>query len=118
MADEIWGVCSVCRVQVLTGEKYSHPCPGFHVIVGWQALENPHNNPWVPGYRFCLRQHSKNAKRGSWRMATRVYRVFFEIDQEGVLRWTGGVKATPETEERAAELYARGRPGSNYAASA
>lgn len=106
------GVCSVCRKPVSLAEwkARAHPCPGHHLDCSWNALANPLNTPWRPGYRFGVSQASVNAKGGNHHMRTREYGVYFEIDPEGRLRWTGGVKATPATLERVEAAYHRQRP--------
>jgi len=85
-----------------------------YIDTSWNFQTNPDNTPWMPGYRFWLRQPSKTGGRGHTMMEPRRYWVFFEIDRDGLVRWTGGVKPTVPTLNRATEAYARGRPGSNY----
>lgn len=119
MRPEPWdpyGVCNVCK-QIVTVEEWNartHPCPGFWVSTGWGDIANPHNEPWKPGYRFCMKQTSRNVGRHNVHTKAREYYVYFEIDREGILQWTGGMKPFPETLEAAEYLYMRGRPGSNY----
>jgi hypothetical protein len=80
----------------------------------WQYKLNPDNTPWVPGYRFCVIQRAKTSVN-TWRMAVRHYRVRYDIDPDGNLKWAGGVKPTEATQREVEEMYAAGRPGSNGA---
>lgn len=109
-----WGVCSVCKIVVMEADKMTHPCPDYHVDTSWNAFANPHNKPWLPGYRFCVIQASQSRQRTRVHSRSREYRVNWEIDENGLLKWAGGVKPTDETAEKVAELYARNRPGSNH----
>lgn len=86
----------------------------------WEFKLNPNNTPWVPGYRFTVRQPSKRktgryggGKGGHTR--PRRYYVMFRIDREGKLEWTGGVKATAETTAQVEALYAAGKPDKGMA---
>lgn len=114
---EIAGRCWACRELVTRAEwdARTHPCTPLTIDTSWHALVNPDNAPWRPGYRFCVSQDSKtlNTRR---RIAKRVYRVHFEIDQDGLLQHTGGPRPTEHTQAAVEDLYARERPGSNYAA--
>jgi len=111
----IW--CTVCRQRVDGDDKETlyRDHNGHTLDCSWNALENPDNTPWRPGYRFGVEQDSKNGGRGNYHMNTRRYGVYFEIDRDGLLRWTGGVRPTEYTQELVEDMYARGRPGSNYA---
>jgi hypothetical protein len=113
---EPYGVCNVCEQIVTVGEwnAQTHPCAGYWVSTGWQYLVNPRQTPWIPGYRFCVRQASQKVGRYNYHRKVREYHVYFEIDRDGFLQWTGGVKPTPRTQELVEEMYARNRPGSNY----
>lgn len=119
MIDEsVWGVCSVCKRGFEDsrepGGMWNHGCTGNHASTNWHAKLNPDNTPWIPGYKFCVKQASIKSTRTRVHRQPRKYYVFFEIDREGVLREVGGVKARPETLERVADLYAQERPGSNW----
>lgn len=118
MADhEVWGVCSVCREVVIYGDRYVHPCENYHVNTGWAAIANPHNTPWLPGYRFCVSQMSGAAtgrKSQAWRMTPRRYSVHYAIDREGHLQHVGGPRPSQDTQASVEALYARERPGSNW----
>jgi hypothetical protein len=109
--------CCECRCEVDGDdhEELRQNHNGHMIDCSWNALANPENTPWLPGYRFAVRQDSKNAGRANYHVNTRRYGVYFEIDRDGLLRWTGGVKPTDDTQELVEEMYARGRPGSNYA---
>lgn len=113
---DLWGICNVCKGRVLWGDRQAHGvgCPGFYVSYDWATIANPHNTPWVPGYRFGLRQGSQRVAR-TLKMRPREYWVGFQVDADGLLQWNGGVKPTDATWERARAAYARGRPGSNGA---
>lgn len=115
--DEPWGVCNVCRKVVIYGQRHAHPCENYYVDTSWNALANPENTPWFPGYRFCIKQASgagTGRKARAWRMTPRTYTVYFEITADGKVRHTGGPKPAEGTLEAVEELYLRERPGSNW----
>ena len=112
---EVWCCECKCKVDDENREEVIRSHNGHMLDCRWNALENPDNTPWRPGYRFAVRQGSKNARGGNYHLNTRRYWVCFEIDRNGLLRWTGGVTPTDHTQELVEEMYARGRPGSNYA---
>jgi hypothetical protein len=116
MSDGIAGVCNVCKqlVSEFDFRNNGHGCPNYYVDYSPETIANPHNEPWLPGYRFFLRQASQKVRGGNVHMRTREYAVHFRIGVDGVLRWTGGIKATHATQERAEALYAANRPGSNW----
>lgn len=114
---EPWGVCNVCRTVVIYGDRFTHPCPNYHVDTSWNALANPHNTRWFPGYRFYCEQASgagtKRKARAS-KMTPRTYKVEFEITEDGKVRHTRGPKPSPELQAAVEEMYLRERPGSNW----
>lgn len=117
--DEVWGVCNVCSERVIYGNRFSHPCEGYYVDTSWNALANPRNTPWFPGYRFyCLQESGARRKgfraKGHTRMTPRTYRVGFEITEDGKVRHTHGPKPTDDLQARVEEMYLRERPGSNW----
>ncbi|WLJ71106.1 hypothetical protein [Sphingomonas phage Carli] len=113
---DVWGVCSVCRALVIYGDRYTHPCENYHVDTSWNALANPHNTPWFPGYRFYCEQDSgartRHKSRG-W-ITPRRYKVEFEITEDGKVRHVRGVKPTEALQRSVEEMYLRERPGSNW----
>ncbi len=70
----------------------------------WENRVNPNNTPWVPGFRFFVRQRSV---RSTSRMVRR-YHVQFHINEAGALEWCGGVKPTDETWEHVRARYGLG----------
>lgn len=115
---EYAGRCSVCR-QLVSRAEYNgdqrHPCENYYVDTTWNAIANPDNTQWLPGYRFHCLQASQGVGRyqkGVHKVRRR-YKVRFEIDQDGLLRHTGGPKPTEATLAGLQALYARERPGSN-----
>lgn len=116
--DEVWGRCNVCRELVIYGDRFTHPCENYYVDYSWNAINNPDNTPWVPGYRFCAMQQSgartKNFRARTGRMTPRRYRVYFEIDQDGKLKHTGGPKPTDDLVAGLEALYLEKRPGANW----
>lgn len=81
----------------------------------WEHECNPDNTPWVPGYRFFVRQESVSKARSHGRMKPRRYYVQFRIAKDGKLEWLGGVKATPATMASVEALYAAGKPDKGMA---
>lgn len=115
MDDDIWGVCNVCKKPVTIWERdeRAHGCKDYHVDASWQALANPENTPWVPGYRFFVEQYAQKQGRTRVHSRPRRYKVMWQINRDGHLEWNGGVKPTPETQAEVEALYASERPGSN-----
>ncbi len=111
-----WGQCNVCRQIVVYGDRHTHPCQNYYVDTSWNAIANPDNTPWVPGYRFHAKQASgaKTGKKSRGWITPRTYTVEFEIDRDGVLRHTRGVKPTEALLAGLNVTYARERPGSNW----
>lgn len=116
LPEGIAGRCSTCGELVTQGDwdNRTHPCVPLSISYGLGAIINPDNTPWVPGFRFRLKQAAQTSKSGRHHIGQRSYGVVFEIDQDGILQWVGGVYPTDDTMEIAQELYAMGRPGSNY----
>lgn len=77
------------------------------IDTSWEFALNPDNTPWVPGYRFFVRQES--TRQTGDRMRPRRYHVQFRIARDGKLEWIGGVKATAATMARVEALYAAGK---------
>lgn len=112
---EVWGRCCVCKVVILYGDRHNHN--GHMINTSWNAIANPDNTPWFPGYRFYVEQASgarTGRKSQAWRMTPRRYRVAFEITEDGRVRCTGGVKPSDETQAAVEAMYLRERPGSNW----
>lgn len=116
----IWGICNVCNEPVTYSERdeRSHPCQNFYVDYSPEAIANPKNEPWKPGYRFYLQQSSQRVGRHNVHRRIREYTVHFKINLEGSLEWCGGIRATEATQRIAETLYQRNRPGSNWYPSA
>lgn len=116
------GVCSVCKELVqgvdMVEHTRTHGDARTHFSMGWQDRVNPDNDRWKPGYRFYASQVSGAATgrkcRGFRHKVSRTYKVYFEIDQDGRLQHTGGVKPTEELVAHLTQLYERERPGSNW----
>jgi hypothetical protein len=85
---------------------------GATIDTSWNYQVNPENTPWIPGYRFAVLQDASRWT-GRHHGRRRRYRVRFEITADGLLRWTGGVKANAETLAWVERDFAKFRPGSN-----
>lgn len=111
----VYGVCNVCSQVVTIAERDAgYPCPNYYVDYSPEAIANPTNEPWLPGYRFFLRQASQRVGRHNVHRKVREYAVQFKISVDGVLEWNGGIKPTESTMAIAEEIYFANRPGSNY----
>lgn len=112
---EVWGLCTVCRKVIIYGDRWDHS--GHMIDTSWNAMANPENTPWFPGYRFYCEQDSGAGTRRKARpskMTARVYKVEFEITEDGKVRHTRGPKPSPELQASVEAMYLRERPGSNW----
>lgn len=120
LPDNIIGRCDVCKelVDVADWKAGAHPCYPCSVSYSLQAIVNPDNTPWVPGYRFYCRQASgartRHQSRGFRHMVARTYSCGFEIDQDGILRQIDGPRVPDHVMEGFERQYQRERPGSNW----
>jgi hypothetical protein len=112
---DTWGVCADCRRPVTFAERdtLTRCCPGGFDY-SWNAVANPHNVEWEPGYRFFVHQDSQRTGRVGNHMKRRVYNVGIEIDRAGRLRPCttvgGGVKPTEKTMSGIQARYEKERP--------